>query len=114
MIMAQKFSCEFNQAIMLISEEGKKLQNRKNVLHADIMACNLEYTEFKSTMFCIGFTKSIRDEEHLIDSIWAILTKDSRLEYILSQSLWHYLCYILKCEIAIRIPKELVEKLRHS
>jgi len=108
--MAQKFSREFNQAVMLITEAGKALQSQSEVLHDEIMNCLIDQTEYRNIMFCIGFTKSISSvDDHLIDQIWAILTQGSKETTFKSKSMYHFLCYLQSFEIAVDIPSELLQ-----
>jgi hypothetical protein len=74
--MAQKFSREFQQAVMLVTEDGKHLQIKKIVIHGEIMKCGMNFKEYKNILFCIGFTKAISSvDDNITDNVWILLSK---------------------------------------
>jgi hypothetical protein len=72
-MMAKKFTKDFNQAVILISKEGQILHEKDQIHQHEIMNCSIKFENYVTIMFCLGFINNNNDDTNII-IVWNTLS----------------------------------------
>ena len=115
LMISQKFSREFQQAVMILTMEGKYLQKKEQIEESEVLSCYMDMNECRNVLFCLGFTKAISSaDDEYVHGLWHMLTQETsedkrllaNMDSLKCQSLYNFLCYLQSLESAVAYPEE--------